>query len=197
MLDARAGSSLSERRPSGIITPAKAAASWLSTIAPPATRPSTALPFHHQPMRPTVTPTAAPLSRPRVISLSSTLRPSPGASSPRARSRMIMVSVCIPALPPWPATMGRKTTSAVHRAIVSSNRPTVAAARNAVARLMKSQGRRRRMETRHGVRARSSPERPTMSCMSSVASLRATSSASLALTTPTILPAASSTGSPR
>ena len=57
-------------------------------------------------------PSTRPLPRPTSASLSSALRVLPQFSSPSAMPRTITVSVCVPALPPMPATMGMKTASA-------------------------------------------------------------------------------------
>src|SRR6266849_4285324 len=62
----------------------------------------------------------------------------------QAEEREETASVCVPALPPIPATMGMNTASAAHFAIVPWNQLTTHDARNAVARLIASHGNRRR-----------------------------------------------------
>ena len=82
-----------------------------------------------------------------------------------------------PAMPPCPATTGRKMASAATLAIVDSKKLITNAARNAVPRLMNSQGSRLRTEPARGPMKRS-PVMPAMRYMSSVASSVTTSTTS-------------------
>ena len=61
--------------------------------------------------------------------------------------RTITVSVCVAALPPMPATIGMNTARIGSASIVPVNSPTTPAARNAVARLTPSHGRRFRSDS--------------------------------------------------
>ena len=57
-----------------------------------------------------------------------------------------MVMVCVPALPPCPATIGMNAANTAAWAIVLSKSETTAEARKAVPRLITSQGSRLRIE---------------------------------------------------
>ena len=107
-----------------------------------------------------MTPMPTPLPRPTSASFTSALRELTKVSSPSAMPRTITVSVCVPALPPMPATTGMNTASAVAWLMVASNSLTTAAARKAVARLTYSHGRRFRSELTGGENTLSSDDTP-------------------------------------
>jgi hypothetical protein len=56
--------------------------------------------------------------------------------------RTTSFSVCVPPIPPCPATTGRKMARVTTRAMVFSNKLMIAAAMNVVTRLMESHGKR-------------------------------------------------------
>ncbi len=101
-----------------------------------------------------------------------------------ASARTATVMVCVPALPPIEATMGISTASATICSMVASNRLITSEARMAVARLARSQVKRRRVVS-HTVSATDSPATPPMRRMSSEASSCTTSTTSSAVITPT------------
>ncbi len=61
-------------------------------------------------------------------------------TSRSASPRIVTANAWAPVFPDWPATTGNSPARAVKRAMVSSKRPTTEAAKNAVARLICSQG---------------------------------------------------------
>ena len=77
------------------------------------------------------------------------------------RPRIVTASAWAPALPLCPATTGSRIARAVMRAMMSSNMPTTATARNAVSRLMCSQGKRWRTANQ-GLESASSSPPPTI-----------------------------------
>ncbi len=109
--------------------------------------------------------------------------------------RIVTASACAPVLPDWPATTGISTASAVNLAMSPSNEPTTAAARNAVTRLICSQGRRLRTAKSAGESARSSLLAPTIVARSSLLSLRNALNSSAWRITPSSRPSALTTGS--
>ncbi len=86
------------------------------------------------------------------------------------------------------------TASAVNRAIVDSNIPTTAAARNAVTRLISSHGSRLRTANITGESARSCRLAPTIACMSDAASSCAVDASVSWRITPMSRPSKSTTG---
>ena len=107
--------------------------------------------------------------------------------------RMISVTVWVPAMPPIEATMGMSAASAATFSMVPSKRPTTAAARNAVARLMPSHTSRRRVEGITPANTSSSSRRPAADMTSCAASSRITSTTSSTVMRPSSLPVVSTT----
>ena len=70
-------------------------------------------------------PTVKPLIRPKVTSLKTYFQSSLILISPSAKLRIVIESVCDPALPPNPATIGIAAAKATTCAMTSSNNETV------------------------------------------------------------------------
>ena len=115
---------------------------------------------------PQVTATSIPCPRPTPASFNVTPSHWRGVISRSTSPRIVTARACAPELPDCPATTGSNTASAVYLAIVDSKRPTTAAARNAVSRLICSQGSRLRTANSGGDRARSSGLAPLIIWMS-------------------------------
>ena len=144
---------------------------------------------------PVVSATAMPLTRPVSASLPSTTGHWRRLISRSTRPRIVTASACAPALPDCPATTGSSTASAVNCEMTPSNRPTTAAARKAVSRLICSHGRRLRTANAGVDSARSSGLAPTMVWMSRLDSSSTAAISSAWRITPTKRPARLTTGS--
>ena len=128
----------------GMTAPARPAMTMDSTMAIQITSARPEFPLQSSTPMPVVAAIASPLMMPTRISLNSTRNQWRVEISRSARPRIVTASAWAPALPDCPATTGNSTASAVNCAIVDSNSPTTAAARNAVARLICSHGKRLR-----------------------------------------------------
>ena len=117
--------------------------------------------------------TATPLSMPTPASFTMSRGQCESRTSRSASPRIVTASACMPLFPDWPATTGSRIASAVNLAMVPSNIPTTNAARNAVARLISSQGSRWRTANDTRESARSSLLTPTIVCRLIVASASA------------------------
>lgn len=144
--------------------------------------------------RPAVTPTSAPLQRPRIASLVTAAGVPPGLSSPSVMPRSVTASDWQPVLPDWPASTGRNTASSTIFSSVPSKAPTTPAATNAVSRLSCSQGWRNHRLRSHGVASRSSPVTPTIAPACAVNSTACASNIFWPRTVPRSRPSASTTG---
>src|SRR5688572_18729730 len=93
--DARAGSTLAARSPSGMSVPAVAATNMLMIIAAAMITPSHGLPVQSHTTSPATTPQPTPLAIPTAASLNSAFRVFAQVSSPSAMPRTMTVSVCV------------------------------------------------------------------------------------------------------
>ena len=137
-----AGSMPNRRRSNGTPAPARAETSRFPTMAMTMARPRPMLPFQTHPSRPATNVRAKPWNKPSSSSRPSRRIPLWWGTSQRARPRTTNVTICVPAIPPCPATTGKKTASMATAAIVDSNRLTTAAAARTVPRLTSNHGRR-------------------------------------------------------
>jgi hypothetical protein len=130
-------------------------------------------------------------------SRTSSLRASPGAVSPTAIDRTIIVSVWFPKIPACPITTGKNTARIVSELSVSVNRFNTNPVARTVARLINSHGSQWRTEPRTDSMLFASPRTPSIRNMSSVASASTTSTRSSMAIAPSSRPSVSTTGMER